>query len=162
MSVYEPLTRFLKSYPGSVWNASFAEIERITHRSLPKSAYDHRPWWANQKGGNHSQSKAWQDAGFETSEVNLSRRTVRFERRSGGGLSSDTPSPIGGERSGGPDLDALFQKAAALTGERDRAALMARALEALIQREAAQYLQSLGGSDPDAEAPRRRRFPWES
>lgn len=156
MSVYEPLTRFLKSYPGDVWNTSFAEIERINRRSLPKSAYAHRPWWANQKDGNHSQSKAWQDAGFETSDVNLSQRTVRFERR-------NAPESAGGQASGGvPDLEELFAKAATLTGEPDRAALMARALEALIQQEAGRYLASIGGSDPDAAIPERRRFSWQS
>lgn len=156
MSVYEPLTRFLKNYPSDVWNASFAEIERINRRPLPKSAYDHRPWWANQKDGNHSQSKAWQDAGFETSDVNLSRCTVRFERRRRNGETAALGASGDGRQD--PDLDALFEKASTLTGERDRATLMANALKALIQREAARYLASLGGSDPDAKAPPRRRF----
>ena len=39
---------------------SFSEIEAIIGFELPPSARLHRPWWANQTGGNgHSQALAW-------------------------------------------------------------------------------------------------------
>jgi Arc/MetJ family transcription regulator len=54
--------------------------------------------------------------------------------------------------------DALLARAQELTGERKISALVGEALKALIEREAARRLILLGGSDPDAEAPPRRRL----
>jgi Arc/MetJ family transcription regulator len=54
--------------------------------------------------------------------------------------------------------DALLVRAQELTGERKISALVGEALKALIEREAARRLILLGGSDPDAEAPPRRRL----
>ena len=54
--------------------------------------------------------------------------------------------------------DALLARAQELTGERKISALVREALKALIEREAARRLILLGGSDPDAEAPPRRRL----
>jgi Arc/MetJ family transcription regulator len=53
--------------------------------------------------------------------------------------------------------DALMEKAAALTGRRDARSLVQLGLEALIARETARRLAALGGSDPKASAPPRRR-----
>ncbi|MGN6780562.1 MAG: type II toxin-antitoxin system VapB family antitoxin [Marmoricola sp.] len=53
--------------------------------------------------------------------------------------------------------DALLDEAAALTGIRERSALLRAGLEALVQREAARRLAALGGSDPEAQATPRRR-----
>ena len=44
MSVYEPLTKYLKSLPNESWSTNFMEIERILRRSLPQSALEYRPW----------------------------------------------------------------------------------------------------------------------
>ena len=53
--------------------------------------------------------------------------------------------------------DALLQRAAQLTGVREKTALVRLGLEALIARESARRLAALGGSQPDLEpAPRRR------
>ncbi len=53
--------------------------------------------------------------------------------------------------------DDLLQRAAQLTGEREKTALVRLGLEALIARESARRLAALGGSQPDLEpAPRRR------
>ena len=55
--------------------------------------------------------------------------------------------------------DDLIAKAQAFTGIREKSALIREALKALIERESARRLASLGGSDPNAEAaPRRRVF----
>jgi Arc/MetJ family transcription regulator len=53
--------------------------------------------------------------------------------------------------------DELIERAAAMTGIREKTALVHAGLEALIAREAARRLAALGGSDPRASAPRRRR-----
>jgi Arc/MetJ family transcription regulator len=53
--------------------------------------------------------------------------------------------------------DALVAEAAALTGLTEKSALVREALKALIEREAARRLARLGGADPAATAPGRRR-----
>ena len=53
--------------------------------------------------------------------------------------------------------DALLDKAVALTGTQERGVLLREALTALIERESAKRLALLGGTEPDLEAPRRRR-----
>lgn len=53
--------------------------------------------------------------------------------------------------------DALLDKAVLLTGTTERGVLLKEALKALIERESAKRLALLGGSEPDLEAPGRRR-----
>lgn len=53
--------------------------------------------------------------------------------------------------------DDLLAEAEALTGVSEKAALVREALKALIERESARRLARLGGSDPKAKAPPRRR-----
>jgi Arc/MetJ family transcription regulator len=53
--------------------------------------------------------------------------------------------------------DDLVAEAQRLTGVKEKAALIREALTALIARESARRLARLGGSDPNAKAPRRRR-----
>ena len=53
--------------------------------------------------------------------------------------------------------DDLLAEAEALTGVREKTALVREALKALIERESARRLARLGGSDPKAKAPPRRR-----
>jgi Arc/MetJ family transcription regulator len=53
--------------------------------------------------------------------------------------------------------DSLLAEAQRLTGTREKAALVREALVALIERESARRLARLGGSDPDAHGPPRRR-----
>ena len=53
--------------------------------------------------------------------------------------------------------DELVAKAQAYTGLKEKSALVREALKALIAREAAERLIALGGSDPDASLPPRRR-----
>ena len=55
-------------------------------------------------------------------------------------------------------LDAdLLAQAQSLTGLTEISGLVREALKALIERESARRLARLGGSDPGAEAPSRRR-----
>ena len=53
--------------------------------------------------------------------------------------------------------DDLVAKAQEYTGVMEKSALVREALTALVQREAARRLRLLGGSDPNASAPGRRR-----
>ena len=56
--------------------------------------------------------------------------------------------------------DSLVAKAQAMTGLREKSALVREALEALIQRESARRLAKLGGSEPDLRPiPRRQPDP---
>ena len=53
--------------------------------------------------------------------------------------------------------DALLARASALTGLGEKSALVREALKALIERESARRLASLGGSEPAARPIPRRR-----
>ncbi|MES1946081.1 hypothetical protein C84B14_02006 [Salinisphaera sp. C84B14] len=53
--------------------------------------------------------------------------------------------------------DALLAEAQRLTGLSERTALVREALSALIQRESAQRLARLGGSEPQLNNPPRRQ-----
>jgi Arc/MetJ family transcription regulator len=53
--------------------------------------------------------------------------------------------------------DDLVAEAQALTGLKEKSILVREALKALIQRESARRLARLGGSEPTAKAPQRRR-----
>jgi Arc/MetJ family transcription regulator len=54
--------------------------------------------------------------------------------------------------------DELLAKAQEYTGLKEKSALLNEALKRLVQREAARRLALLGGSDPNAKAPPRRRM----
>lgn len=75
---YQRLTNHLASLPTSPWKATFAEVEAIMGEELPRSAREHRPWWAN--GGADSQSAAWMTVGWKTARVDLAAETVEFHR----------------------------------------------------------------------------------
>ena len=141
MGKYEPLGEHLRAMPDDRWNASFAEIERILGFSLPNSARQHRAWWANHSGGNHSQAAVWVNAGWETRDVDQKRERIGFERV---------------RAAQQPAVD-LWAEAARITGIKDRGALEQAAVNALIQREAARALALMGGSDPGATAAPRER-----
>lgn len=53
--------------------------------------------------------------------------------------------------------DELLAKAQALTGVKEKSGLVREALKALIERESARRLARLGGSEPELDAPPRRR-----
>lgn len=147
MSVYSPLQSHLKSLKYKHWKATFAEIERVLRRPLPKSAYTYQAWWANQEGAGHSQTAAWRDAGWRTANLDLASKTVEFERIErveGKVIEPQAPAD-------------LYRKAAMYLGTTDENILYREGLKALVEREAARRLARLGGSSPELEpAPRRR------
>jgi Arc/MetJ family transcription regulator len=54
--------------------------------------------------------------------------------------------------------DELVTRAQALTGLKEKSALIREALKALIERESARRLARLGGTEPDLELTPRRRL----
>ena len=150
MGKYEPLAVRLQQEREDSWTATFRDIEEVLGFALPASARTYREWWANQRDGGHSQTKGWQDAGWQVWKVDLAAESVTFRRA----RSRAIPA-------GGADLDSedgLIERAAQLLGIQDRAQILREALHALIQREAARRLANLGGTMPGFKAPPRRRF----
>ena len=79
-SRYDPLGWYLAERQEAVVHLSFVAIERIIGAPLPDSARRHRPWWANERAGNHVHAKAWMVASRRTANVNLNAGTVDFVR----------------------------------------------------------------------------------
>jgi len=78
MSVYDPLRDHLKAFQFRDLELSFAEIEAILGRPLPRSA--ERPqWWANQVRPGHPQRKAWRATGYDAFLIADSRK-VKFRK----------------------------------------------------------------------------------
>lgn len=147
MSSYQPLADHLSRRKGDVWDATFDEVERALGRPLPRSAYRHNAWWANQNGPGHSQTHGWRSAGWKTSKLDLEGRRVRFERER-----SPRPALACSEKE-------LVEQAMAVSGITDRESVVREALRAFIKRETARGLIEMGGTMPDFEAAPRRR-PW--
>lgn len=78
MTKYSPLRDFLVQQQNDQVRLGFEEVEKILGGPLPRSAYEHQAWWANDPG--HSQGRSWYGAGWRTENLNLSRRTVIFRR----------------------------------------------------------------------------------
>jgi len=79
MSKYAGLGEFLRAQPTSEVRVSFADIERITHTKLPRSARNYRAWWSNNPT-NSVMTKVWLDAGFETEQVDMAAEKLVFKR----------------------------------------------------------------------------------
>lgn len=76
---YAPLTAFLAaSDPFDHLVLTFKQIEVLLQHELPRSAYDHRPWWGNDP--THIQAQAWLEAGWHVEALELTFRTVTFAR----------------------------------------------------------------------------------
>jgi hypothetical protein len=150
MSKYDPLAKFLADLKDDAWDAPFAEIEKELGTPLPPSARSTQSWWANSNAG-HSQAKSWLSVGWKVvpSEVDLPREMVRFER-----------TRQAGRRPANLELSRLREEAMEWSGITDPAELNRAALSALIRHEQAEYVKSLGGSMPDAQAAPRRRITW--
>jgi hypothetical protein len=84
MSKYEPLREHLARLEDVVWAAKLNEVERILGCNLPKSARDHRTWWAN-SGGSLVHQNAWLDAGWRVERTDLMRDVIVFRRLRIGG-----------------------------------------------------------------------------
>ena len=76
---YSPLFNYLRECGEKDITLSFAEIERMLIRPLPKSAHKNRGWWSNRRTG-LSQSKAWMEAGYHVIGLSLEEKTVSFRK----------------------------------------------------------------------------------
>ncbi len=86
MSKYDPLREHLARLEDVVWAAKLGEVEAILGSGLPKSAREHRTWWAN-SGGSLVHQNAWLDAGWRVERTDLPRDVVVFRRLRIGGTS---------------------------------------------------------------------------
>jgi hypothetical protein len=79
MSIYDPLTDWLRAQNGNRIPATFGQIEAILHFDLPDTARRRSQWWEN-NSDHHSHARAWLTAGLHTEEVNLTAETLTFIR----------------------------------------------------------------------------------
>lgn len=79
-SRYAPLHQYLSELELEIDNhrLSFEQISNIMGAPLPRSASDHRAWWANTES--HSQALAWISAGWKVEGVNLEDEEINFVR----------------------------------------------------------------------------------
>jgi len=57
---------------------TFADLDVVTQRNLPRAASEHRSWWTNDEQA--PQSAIWRDAGWRVVSVNMTAGTVTFGR----------------------------------------------------------------------------------
>lgn len=81
MNKYQPLTDHLKSRQASQYPITFKEIESLIGDALPPSAYRHRAWWSNNPS-NSVMTKAWLEAGWISTDVDIEDRKLVFRRKS--------------------------------------------------------------------------------
>jgi hypothetical protein len=79
MLTYEPLEKYLLRQTGASVTMTFAEVERVTGSKLPPSAHKRNEWWSN-NATNHSQARAWLNAGFETANLDRKAKKIVFRR----------------------------------------------------------------------------------
>jgi len=82
MGKYDRLKDFLINQRSAEVALTFARIEKILEMSLPNSATEHREWWANPASETHGHvhAKAWRDAGYEASQVDMKAKKLVFKR----------------------------------------------------------------------------------
>lgn len=78
-SKYFPLQQFLERQSASELPLTFPEVEAVLGFALPPSARAHPAWWSNNRGTNVA-VKAWRDAGWRTSRVDIDGECVTFLR----------------------------------------------------------------------------------
>ncbi len=73
---YAPLAEWLAETGRDTIVLSFDAVGKIVG-GLPPSAYEHPPWWQNNRGS--SQALGWRDAGY-VAQPDIASHTVRFVR----------------------------------------------------------------------------------
>jgi hypothetical protein len=100
MGKYQPLGDFLRNQHMQEVPMTFRDIERITGVKLPPKAQHHRAWWSNNPS-NNVMTKVWLDAGYESTQVDISARKLVFRQRGKAGaekISAAPAQPKRGER----------------------------------------------------------------
>lgn len=102
MAKYDSLETHLRNLSGNFVRLTFAEIDEILPSPLPRSAYEHPPFWSNTtEGRTHVWADAWQRAGWRVTGYSLEQQHVDFRRFQA--ASSDAlqgPEDNAGETSG--------------------------------------------------------------
>jgi hypothetical protein len=76
---YEPIRDWLGSQTDPFVTLTFEQVEAIIRAPLPRSARVHEAWWGN-NDDRHVQTRAWLDAGLRSTDLDLERRLVVFQR----------------------------------------------------------------------------------
>ena len=97
MGKYGPLGQFLRNQRTQEVPLTFREIEKITGVKLPPKAQHHRAWWSNNPS-NNVMTKVWLEAGYESTQVDMSARKLVFRRvvkagETSGGFAESAPKP---------------------------------------------------------------------
>jgi hypothetical protein len=79
MAKYDALRRHLEATSDARVLMTFAEVERIVGRPLPKS-HAERSWWSNNPR-NSGLTRQWLEAGFTAEAVDMPRKRLTFLRR---------------------------------------------------------------------------------
>ena len=79
MTKYTPLGDFLAHQVKTELRLGFDEVEKILGAPLPRSAYEHQAWGANNPEG-HSHCRSWHDAGWRTEGLSLTGRSIVFTK----------------------------------------------------------------------------------
>ena len=80
MSIYDPLKNYLLSKKGGkLLRLTFEQFDSIAPNKA-QSKYYLPQWWQNSYSPSrrHVQAKAWHDAGWKVSEVDLQKQVVTF------------------------------------------------------------------------------------
>ena len=79
---YTPLENYLRDLPANRKEValSFEQIERIISAKLPRSAYEYKQWWENEKKENHVNARAWANAGWKVQSVDFNRKQAKLIR----------------------------------------------------------------------------------
>lgn len=80
MAKYSALSQHLSALTANSVSLTFSEIEQIIGDKLPRSAFEHQAWWANESEGTHTWAHLWQAAGWLKESVDLARMIVTFRR----------------------------------------------------------------------------------
>jgi len=78
MRKYDPIEVYLANCDEDKIELTFEEIENMIDDTLPRSAFEHSAWWAND--GTHSQGRAWINAGYRVDSFDQQRGVVTFVR----------------------------------------------------------------------------------
>src|SRR5882757_9050565 len=97
MGKYENLGVFLQKQRTREVPLTFREIEKITGVKLPPKAQHHRAWWSN-NASNNVMTKVWLEAGYESTQVDMTARKLVFRRIENAGTEKAPLAPKKGER----------------------------------------------------------------
>ena len=111
MSKYAPLTAHLRASGKAEILMTFGQVETVIGAKLPASAYRHRSWWSNNPS-NSVVTRAWIEAGYISTGVDMARRTLVFRKSAPGGA----PQAHGGDAREAPERGPLAGIFGALKG----------------------------------------------